>query len=316
MKKLLAILVILCCVLSLVAVMSACEPDNWDNGNLNIVTTIYAEYDWTMNVLGEHADEVNVKYLLNGMDMHSYTGTFKDVYYVTTCDLLVYVGGESDEWVEKALKQSKNDNMIVIKLLDVIDDALHEADGIEGNQDEDDAMDEHVWLSLKRAQVAVNAIAEALATLMPEDADDLQSNATNYCQQLVELDGQYAEVVSSSATDTLVIADRFPFVYLFDDYGLGYYAAFAGCASSTDPNTTTIYALADKLDELNAKVIIITETGSEKVAKGVRDRTKNKNQKILTLNSVQSVSSKDRKKGVTYLSLMKGNLEVLREALQ
>lgn len=318
MKKILAITVILCCLLSLVGVLSACEEDDWNNGNLKVVTTIFPEYDWTLNVLGEHEDEVNVRNILNsGVDMHSYQATFRDKLYISTCDLLIYVGGESDDWVETSLKQATNKDMVVIKLLDVIDDALDEAGGIEGeDEEEEEALDEHVWLSLRRAEIAVNAIAEALEKLMPDNAEDLVANAANYCQKLNGLDAEYRQVVESTPTKTLVIADRFPFIYLFADYGLDYVAAKGSCSASLDIKPTTITTLIEKVNELNAKVIIVTESNDGQTARTVRDNSRDKNQKILKLNSMQSVGANDRANGTTYLSIMQSNLDVLREALQ
>ena len=320
MKKILSIVVIVCCVFSLVTVLSACEGDSWDNGNLKVVTTIFPEYDWTLNLLGEHAEGVNVKNLLNsGVDMHSYQGNFRDTRYITTCDLLIYVGGESDDWVEDALKQAQNKDMIVIKLLDVIEDALDEAEGIEGEEEHDhdkEALDEHVWMSLRRVKVCVNAIADALVKLVPDNAEDFTQNAISYCQQLDELDEEYKQVVDTTTTKTLVVADRFPFAYLFDDYGLSYYAAFSGCSAATDPSLDTIKKLADKVNEIGAKVLIVTETDDGQIAPQVKALTQSKNQKILTLNSMQSIGAKDRTDSVNYLVIMQSNLEVLREALQ
>lgn len=321
MKKLLAIVIVLCCVFSMVAVLSACEKDDWNNGNLKVVTTIFPEYDWTLNVLGDYAENVNIRNLLNsGVDMHSYQATFRDTMYIATCDLLIYVGGESDDWVEDALKQATNKSMIVIKLLDVIDDALDEAGGIEGEDEHEhdhdhESFDEHVWMSLRRAEIAVNAITDALAKLVPDNAQDFTQNAASYCQQLDELDAEYQQVVDSTATKTLVVADRFPFVYLFDDYGLSYYAAFSGCSAATDPSPNTISELIKKLNELNAKVIITTESSDGEIARSIKNQSQNKNQKIIKLDSMQSVGASDRDKGTTYLSIMESNRDALREAL-
>ena len=316
MKKILSFIIILCCLCSLVGALSACQKDDWNNGNLKVVTTIFPEYDWTLNVLGDYQENVNIRNLLNsGVDMHSYQGSFKDTRYIATCDLLIYIGGESDDWVEGALKQATNKDMIVIKLLDVIDSVLDEAEGIEG-EEEEGALDEHVWLSLKRAKIAVDAIAKALAKLVPDSAEDFTHNANSYCKQLDELDAKYKQVVDSSSTKTLVVADRFPFAYLFDDYGLGYYAAFAGCSASVQPKPGTIVELIKRVNELDAKVIIITESSDGETARTVKDNSASKNQKILKLNSLQSVGANDRSAEVNYLSVMKSNLDVLREALE
>ena len=318
MKKLLAILLIICCIVSLVAVLSACQVSDWENGNVKIVTSIFPEYDWTLNVLGEHDAEANVVNLLNsGVDMHSYQSSPADMVYIATCDLLVYVGGESDGWIEDALKQATNKDMVVIKLLDVIrDSALDEEvkDGMQGEAEEA-ALDEHVWLSLKRAKLCVNAIADALKGLDADNADDYALNASQYCERLDELDAEYQQATATAATKTLVVADRFPFRYLFADYGLDYYAAFSGCSAETEASFETVAFLTRKVDELQARFIIKTETGKDNIAQTIINNSQNKNQKILTLNSLQSIGAKDRQNGVNYISVMQSNLEVLREAI-
>ena len=320
MKKFLTFMLIVCILLSAVAVLSACDGDDWNNGNFKVVTSITPVYDWTTNVLGEHSSGFNMKNMLNnGSDMHSYQASVSDISKIVTCDLLIYVGGESDDWVEKALKQSKNDDMIVIKLLDVIDDVLDEAGGIEGedhdDHDDDGAVDEHIWMSLKRAKIAVNAIADALKKLDETNASDYTQNAQDYCDKLDALDLQYQQAVSTAVNKTLVVADRFPFVYLFDDYGLDYYAAFSGCSATTDPSMSTIYALVAKVNELNAKVLIVTESDDGKVANKIKELSDSKDQQILTLNSMQSIAAKNITNEVNYLTIMQRNLEVLRVAI-
>ena len=279
-----------------------------------------------MNVIGEHEDDVNIVNLLNsGVDMHSYQPSMSDIMYIATCDLFVYVGGESDDWVESALAKATNKDMVVIKLLDVVGDAAldeEHKDGMQGegqdsdhDHDDEQVSDEHVWLSLKRAKIMVNAIATSLKKLDAENSDDYAANAESYCQQLTELDAQYQQATATAAHKTLIVADRFPFRYLFADYGLDYYAAFSGCSAETEASVATIAFLVQKVDELQVKALIITETGDVSIAQTVKNDSKNKNQKILTLNSLQSVNAKDRAKGVNYLSLMQSNLEVLREAI-
>ena len=324
MNKLLSLMLILCILLSAVAVLSACDGDDWNNGNLKVVTTIFPAYDWTLNILGEHEEGVNIVNLLNsGVDMHSYQPSMADIMYIATCDLFIYVGGESDDWVESALTKATNKDMVVIKLLDVVrDSALDEEhkDGMQGEDEDHDhdgeeVFDEHVWLSLKRAKAMVNAIATALKKLDAENADDYTQNAQAYCDKLTALDTQYQQAVANAANTTLIVADRFPFRYLFADYGLDYYAAFHGCSTDTKASFETIAFLVQKVDELQVKALIVTETGDKDIAETIKNDSKNKNQKILTLNSLQSVNAKDSSKGVSYLSLMQANLEVLREAV-
>ena len=322
MKKIISLLLIVCCLVSLLGILTAC--DFGSNGKINVVTTIFPEYDWTLNILGNHAKNFNITNLLNsGVDMHSYQPSVADIVTIATCDLLIYVGGESDDWVEDALKQSKNKNMVVINLLDVIkDSALDEEhkDGMQGEEDDDHddetELDEHVWLSLKRAKIFVNTIADALKHLDAANADDYTLNAHNYCHKLDILDAEYQQAVANASNKTLVIADRFPFLYLFQDYGLDYFAAFSGCSAETEASVETIAFLVQKVDELQLNVLIKTETGNDKIAQTIINNSKNKNQKILTLNSLQSTNAADRAKGVSYLSVMESNLSVLCQAIK
>ena len=181
---------------------------------------------------------------------------------------------------------------------------------------EEKEYDEHVWLSLKNAQTLCSAIAEALETIDPEHKDVYAANVTSYNESLASLDSQYQDAVANASQKTLLFGDRFPFRYLVDDYGLKYYAAFAGCSAESEASFETISFLAKKVDELGLKNIMTIENSDQKIAKTIRDNTEDKNQKILSLDSMQSTTSEDVKNGTTYLSVMENNLNVLKEALQ
>lgn len=293
---------------------------------LSIVTTIFPEYDWVMQILGDTAENADVTMLLdNGVDLHSFQPTAEDIMKISTCDLFIYVGGESDEWVEDALKEATNKNMIVINLLDVLGDSVKEEEVVEGMQPEDEEedeeeeeepeYDEHVWLSLKNAETLCGSIADALAEADSQNADTYKNNLENYKTQLSELDKKYEETVSSAKTKTLLFGDRFPFRYLTDDYGLDYYAAFVGCSAETEASFETITFLAKKADELSLNSVMTIEGDNHKIAETIVSNTKSKNQKILTLDSMQATTSKDVENGTTYLSIMTDNLSVLSEAL-
>ena len=299
------------------------------DGRLSIVTTIFPEYDWVKQILGDKADDADITMLLdNGVDLHSYQPTVDDIAKISDCDMFIYVGGESDAWVDDALKEAVNKDMKVIDLLDVLKDTIKEEEVVEGMQaeeeeesaegdsEEEPEYDEHVWLSLKNAKVICDAIEKDLADLDPDNADIYAKNLEDYTGQLDALDQEYQAAVDAAPQKTLLFGDRFPFRYMVDDYGLNYYAAFVGCSAETEASFETITFLAQKVDELGLKNIMTIEKSDQKIAKTIRDNTKSKDQNILTLDSMQSTTSDDVKNGETYLSAMKSNLEVLKEALQ
>ncbi len=343
---------------------SSQNSDSSDSQRLQVVATIFPEYDWVKEILGDQADNVDLTLLLgNGTDMHSFQPTMADILKVSTCDVFIYVGGESDSWVADVLKGAGNPDRKAINLMDVLGDQVKEEEVVEGMQDEDghthveadsadahdsDAdsdkeriesevtedpshdseghshdegtdddleYDEHVWLSLKNASLFCDTIASTLADADPEHAQLYQQNAAAYEEKLAALDQDYQTTVDGSQSKTLLFADRFPFRYLTDDYNLTYYAAFTGCSAETDASFETITFLAGKLDELKLPVVLTIENSDQKVAKAVIENTNTKDQKILTLNSMQSVTTQDVEEGTTYLSIMENNLQILKEAL-
>lgn len=291
---------------------------------LKIVTTIFPEYDWVKEILGENAENAEITMLLDdGVDLHSYQPTMEDILKISTCDLFVYVGGESDQWVDDALAEATNPNMKVINLLDQLGDSVKEEEVIEGmeeeketGEEEEPEYDEHVWLSLKNAKILCESIAEALEKIDPDHAKLYQSNADQYTKKLDELDWEYQAVVDSAAQKTVLFGDRFPFRYMVDDYGLSYYAAFVGCSAETEASFETIAFLSQKMDELQLKNIFTNEKSDQKIAKAILGNTKDKEQQILMLDSMQSTTSEDVSNGTTYLSVMENNLNVLKEALK
>ena len=474
--------------------------------SLKIVTTIFPEYDWVREVLGDQAENDELTMLLdNGVDLHSYQPTADDIVKISDCDLFIYVGGESDGWVDDALKNATNKNMKVIDLLEVLGDSVKAEEVVEGMQEtehdhghdhskevstfEDDEVqdrslsdwagdwqsaypfaldgtlddafaamaeegemtadeyktyyqngyktditniniegdhiaftyedgkkvgsdykyigyyiqnwstgtkaamyrfeavdrtsgapiyiefndhmiesaapehfhirmsnesfdaivdpekswptffpadmtgedlcehmeghghdheeeaDEHVWLSLKNAKTLVTAIADALQELDPDNKDTYAANTSAYIEKLSALDGAYQSAVDGAARKTVLFGDRFPFRYLVDDYGLSYYAAFAGCSAESEASFETVSFLAKKVDELGLPCVLTIEGKNHKLAETIVQSTAEKNQKMLTMDSMQSMTSKDVANGATYLSVMEQNLSVLKEAL-
>ena len=331
MKKITALLALL----MLVGALAGCGKQNDINktDKLSIVTTIFPEYDWVRAVLGDKADNAEVTMLLdNGVDLHSYQPTADDIVKISDCDLFLYVGGESDGWVDDALKNATNKNMKVINLLDVLGDSVKTEEVVEGMQEtehdhdhdhskevstfeDEEEKDEHVWLSLKNAEVLVNAISKSLQELDPDNKDTYAANAAAYIEKLSALDGEYQAAVDAATYKTVVFGDRFPFRYLVDDYGLRYYAAFVGCSAETEASFETVSFLAKKVDELKLPCVLTIEGAQHKIAETIVQNTAEKNQKVLTMDSLQSTTSKDVANGTTYLSVMEKNLSVLKEAL-
>jgi len=326
MKKIISGLML---ILMLTGMLTACSSTKTTDQKkqLSIVCTVFPEYDWVKEILGSHTQDADITMLLdNGVDLHSYQPTADDIIKISTCDLFIYVGGESDKWVADALKQATNKAMVVVNLLEVLGNAVKEEEVIEGMEsveeeaasneaEEGPEYDEHVWLSLKSGKILCNYIAGKLSEIDTDHAADYKANAISYMNQLNTLDQSYQQMVDSAKQKTLVFGDRFPFRYLVDDYNLSYYAAFVGCSAETEASFETIAFLAKKVDDFGLGSVVTIEGTNHKIAETVIQNTKDKNQKILVLNSMQSTTSLDVKNGTTYLSIMQSNLDVLREAL-
>ena len=334
------------------------EQNSIEKGNSNkisIVCTTFPQYDWVKNILGEEAERFNVTLLLdNGVDMHSYQPAVKDIATAGSSDLFIYVGGESDTWVEDALKEAKNKDLKAINLMETLDNFVKEEEVVEGMQeerkslghsheksskekqeqtqkeshensqeingqkeaaDEEPEYDEHIWLSIRNAEIMVKNIEKAIEQLDSDNAKVYQNNAENYIKKLDTLDKQYANTIQNAKYKAILFGDRFPFRYMADDYDLKYYAAFAGCSAETMAGFETVTFLAKKADELRLPVILTIENSDGRIAEAVKSNTTKKNQKILAMNSLQSVTKEQIADGITYLQVMQENLSVLSEAL-
>ena len=338
---------------------------------IQIVTTIFPEYDWVKNVLGDNPADAEVTMLLDkGVDLHSFQPTAEDILKISTADMFIYVGGESDEWVDDVLKEAVNKDMVVINLLESLGDSVKEEEVVEGMQeeehdhhdDEDDhdhdgesthdehpgeeslnhgteeehheeheaegeheghhheegetEYDEHVWLSLRNAEVLTEKISEGIQSLDPANAETYRKNTEMYVDKLKKLDEEYRKTVEEASVKTLLFGDRFPFRYLVDDYGLSYYAAFVGCSAETEASFETISFLSGKVDELSLPAVLTIEGPDHRIAETIVQNTKDKNSKILTMDSMQATTGEDAENGTSYLSIMESNLSVLKEALQ
>lgn len=332
-KKIIALLL---AMLLLVSSLAGCGRHK-DNGVLDIVCTVFPVYDWVMNVLGDVEEGVSVKLLVkNGVDAHSYQPTFEDVAAITDCDLLLRVGGESEKWLDDVLTGHVNQNMKQVLLMDLLRDELQEEAEeslFEGEttaeaETEDEreqkqkhihghedlfAYDEHIWLSVKHARVLTAKIADLLKEELPEHKEKLDVHAMLYDAQLEKLDADYQSAVAAGNRQTLIFADRFPFCYLFEDYGLQYYAAFSGCSAETEASFATVKFLAEQLQKTESPYVLILENGNQALAETVIANSKRKNTKILVLDSLQSyVATSD---APSYLDVMRSNLAVLKKAM-
>lgn len=322
MKKLICILVIMTLSIS---VFTGCGKANGEKKEkISIVTTIFPEYDW-IKQLTKGNDNVEITMLLDkGVDLHSYQPTVDDIMKISDCDMFVYVGGESDGWVEDALAEKKNKDMVVVNLLDALGDTAKEEELVEGmeaeaeeeEEEEGPEYDEHVWLSVKNAKVLCQYMEKQLETIDEANKELYEKNLGAYIKELEGLDQDYEIAVKEASKKTVLFGDRFPFRYLVDDYGLSYYAAFVGCSAESEASFETVTFLAGKVDELDLNTILTIEKSDGKIAETIKDNTKEKNQNILVMDSMQSVIGDDVKAGENYLNIMKSNLEVLKETLQ
>lgn len=317
-KKLTCVLIAL---LMITAVFSACGDNTPDTEKINIVCTLFPYYDWVRSIVGEN-ENINITLLLDsGTDLHSYQPTATDIITISSADLFIYTGGASDSWVKDVLKTSKNESTVVLELItNLTEEELYcvEAIGEEEHHHEEGeehhhTHDEHIWLSLRNAMKLSEIIKNILQDIDEANKDTYQSNFIKFRSALEELDNSYKNTFADCSKNTLVFADRFPFIYLTKDYSLNYHAAFSGCSAESEASFETVTRLAQEIDKLELSYIVITETADGSVANTVKNATKDKNQEILTLNALQSVTVD--KLSLSYLTVMEENLAVLKKAL-
>ena len=320
-KALIILLVALIAAVSLTACGSGQAGDASPKDQISVVTTIFPEYDWVKSIVGDDNPDVKIDMLLeNGVDLHSYQPSADDIVKISECDLFIYVGGESDAWVDDVLSAAENPDMVVINLMEELGSRVKIEEAKEGMQGEEEEegpeYDEHVWLSLKNAAFLCDVIAQKLASIDPDSAAAYTDNAKIYVGEINARDEDFTAFVENGAKfDTLVFADRFPFRYFVDDYGLDYYSAFVGCSAETEASFETIVFLAGKADELGLDTIIKIESSDGTIADTVKNTTKSKDQTILSVDSLQSTTSADEESGANYLTIMKGNIDAFKDAL-
>ena len=325
----------LCTVLVLMLLISSlvgCERTP-DDGGIEIVCTVFPIYDWVDNLLGE-SDDVSLRLLVNrGTDPHSYTPTPTDIAAIHASDVLIYVGGESDAWVRDVLETVKNEDIKIISLLDMLGDRAQIEETVEGMQCEDEdchdhdhdhegehaesgAYDEHVWLSLKNAQMLCDGLADELAAVLPDMAEQIDQNCDAYREKIVSLNARFEETIAEKSEKLLIFADRFPFRYLIEDYSLDYFAAFSGCSADSEATFETVVFLSEKLRESSAGALMILESSTRDLANTIISNSGCEGVEIIVMDSMQSINTRDINEGVTYLSIMEKNLAAISAALK
>lgn len=343
--------IIICIVAISVVLLAGCGDRNRtsvfaDDGKLHIVCTTFPQYDWVRALTAGAEEYLELVLLTEGGDLHNFQPSAMDIAQVSDCDLLIYVGGESDLWVQDALRESVNTDMHIFNMMERIEDSLKEEEHMEGVQGhshqesehhhnegaEGHGYDEHVWLSLRNTECLVAEICTELEQLDTENAPLYRANCNAYLTELQTLDNAYSSLFATSdleketsllsseettlPTDsmacTLLFADRYPFRYLAEDYGLQCFAAFDGCSAETEASFQTVVFLVKKLEELGLDTVFVIDGSDKRLAQVVIENTKSKDQQIAVLNSMQSVTKQEIADGVTYLSIMKENLQVLQ----
>ena len=304
----------LCAILALISVICAvsCSPTE-DRDGYSIVCTVFPIYDWVSNLTAE-LSEIEVTLIVDsGTDPHSYNASADDIAAISSADMLVYVGGESDAWVSDVVKNLGDKAPKTVRLIDSVCEAEHGHTDEHGH--EHSAYDEHVWLSLKNASALTKLIAEKLSVAMPENAELIKINSDTYISKINELDSYAEEAFSSAKSNILLFADRFPFAYMAEDYSLECYAAFSGCSADSEASFETVTSLAKKIDELSLSYVLVLESSDKRLAETVISSSKAKNAEILVLDSMQSITEKDISSGLDYLSVMESNIKVIAKAL-
>ena len=303
-----------------------------DNSKLKVVTTIFPIYDFTRNIA---ADNVNLQMIIKpGIEIHSFNTTPADVIDIQNADVFIYIGGESEAWAEKIVSSMDTNNKKIVRLIDYVkaldeeivegmehdidhnheEEANHEEheNHIEESHTHEGVYDEHIWTSPKNAQLMVTAICNALSEIDANNADIYKANADKYNQELTVLDEEIRNAVNSSKRKNIVFGDRFPFRYLAEEYGLEYRAPFTGCSSQVDASPKTIAYLMNYIKDNKIPYLYYIELSNEKIANTLIEQT---GAEKLKLHSGQNVSKEEFDSGVTYLSIMRDNLESLKKGL-
>ncbi len=308
------ILVVLLAVFMLVIPLSSCANtvEEKDDGKFRIACTSFPVASWVSEITRDVFDKLEIIFLFDeGRDMHNYQPTSADMINIANSDLVIYTGGMSDKWVEDALKSSTKKTVTYVRLMNYINDAHCDEGCLEDGGAHDHEGDEHIWLSLQNAKVCVEKLSEVITMLYKSGEDKIKANAENYIKELDSLGERYALAVENAEHKALVFSDRFPFVYLMEELGLEYLAAFPGCTADTTASFETVISLAKMIDGEGLDSVVVIEGSDTSIAEAVINNTKNKNAKIVALDSMQIWDGEN----VGYIERMEKNLEALKLAL-
>ena len=310
LRKTLSLLVAGVLLLAAIPAMAESTP------TLSIVTTIYPQYDFTRAVAGDLATVQLTMLLKPGAEMHSYEPTPQDIIAIRNADLFIYVGGESDEWVEGILDSMQDSSVRVLRLVDMVPTVTEEqVEGMESDEEEaagEPELDEHVWTSPVNAIAMVNTIRDEMIAEDPADAETFTANAGAYVAKLQALDTSFREVVSTAKRTELIFGDRFPMRYFTKEYGLTYYAAFPGCSTQTEPSAQTVAFLIDRVKQDAVPYILYPELSTHQVADAISAET---GVPTHVFYACHNLTSDEFAAGKTYVDFMTENLETLTLAL-
>lgn len=312
------ILVLLAACLMVAAALAGCMAEKKEEAPLStakkirIVCTNFAGYDFARHIVKEHGEVTML--MKAGMDVHSFSPSPKELKAVADCDLFIYTGGDSDEWVDRVLDATGKEPASVCRMMDAVELSREEyTEGMRKEKEMDEEeMDEHVWTSPVNAIAIVKKINESVSAWDPAHAEDYRKNTEAYVKELAALDLRFREVMDGAARKEIIVGDRFPFLYFVKEYGLTYEAAFPGCAKDTEPDPKTMAFLIDKVKSDQIPVIFHIEMSNQQVSRAIAEATGAKERQ---LNSLHNVTWKDFEAGVTYIDLMEENVKTLKEAL-
>lgn len=313
-RKLLAVITAAATVFSLCACSSESSYSSNDSGKLKIISTVFPPYDLARQIAGDNA-EISIL-LPPGSEIHNYEPSAKDMIAIRNCDIFLYIGGENEQWAEKLINSNDTENVTAVKLIDYVPTLSEDEDEHDHDHDHDHEheheTDEHIWTSPKNAQLMLSAVYDAICKVDPSGKQTYTKNKDAYAKQLSDLDNAYRSAVDNAKNKTIVLADKFPFRYLAHEYGLEFSAAFAACSDESEPGVSTMIKLTKTIKENNIPAVYYLEFSSTKIADTLCDET---GATKLMLHSCHNVSKQDIENNVSYVDLMKQNLENLKLTL-
>ncbi|MCI7805140.1 MAG: metal ABC transporter substrate-binding protein [Oscillospiraceae bacterium] len=296
-------------------VFTACGNESvTDNNKLKIVATLFPQYDFAKQITGDNAEVTLL--LTPGSESHTYEPTPKDVSKIQQADVFLYIGGESEVWVDEILESAQNKNLKTVRLMDYIEpiEEQHEDDEHEHDEHENEEIeyDEHIFTSLVNSQVLLDEICSVICEEDKENEEVYRQNSSAYSEKIAELDTKFTDMVNNAQRKAVVFGDRFPFAYFAKDYGLDCHAAFSGCSSETEASSATISSLIDIVKKDNIPIVFYIEFSSQSIANKIADAC---GAKTALLHSCHNISKEDLENGTSYVDLMTQNYQNLSEAL-